>query len=77
MAEGLILRVSHGGVNNTSVLLSDVEDGTNQPNTMPRPGGVYVPVGSFVDLVFTADLHILVARDGTLERHRPFTSAGF
>lgn len=58
MAEGLILRVSHGGVNNTSVLLSDVEDGTNQPNTMPRPGGVYVPVGSFVDLVFTASVAI-------------------
>jgi hypothetical protein len=52
--EGLILRLTHTGQSSGSVLVPDVEDGTRQPYTLPRPGGVYVPENGSVDLSFSS-----------------------
>jgi hypothetical protein len=56
MTEGLILRVTHGGATTQPLLLADVEDGNKKPGTVPRPGGVYVPVGGYTDLTYSSSV---------------------
>lgn len=68
MAEGLILRVAHSGATGSVLLLSDVEDGSGQPNTLARPGGVYVPVGGSTDLAFSSSV-ALSFESGSIRGH--------
>lgn len=51
--EGLLLTVTHTGLNSSSIVLADVSDGTQDPSYR-RPGAVYVPVGGSITLDYTS-----------------------
>lgn len=58
MAEGLIVRIAHAGASTTSILISDLEDGTDTSSGVRtrKAGPVYVPVAGSVDLAYTSDV---------------------
>ena len=53
--EGLLLTVTHAGINSTSVLLADIEDGF-EARGYRRPGPVYVPAGGSITLDYTSSV---------------------
>jgi len=52
------LRLTHTGLSQTSILITDLVDGLDGPrgSGVRKPGPVYVPVSGFIDLVFTDDV---------------------
>ncbi len=73
MAHGLLLRVSHAGLNSSSVFLSDIADESNAPFWRNRSGPTYVPVAGFVDLLYTTT----VARSFEIGAIRKFITTGY
>ena len=72
--EGILLQVTHTGTPNTSLLLSDVDNGLMDNGLIVRrPGPVYVPVGQTVTLVYTGDV-ALSFESGTI---RQFMTLGY
>lgn len=55
---GIILRVTHTGAVSTSLLVTDVHDGvdTNGRVANAKPGPLYIPVNSSVDLIYTSQV---------------------
>jgi hypothetical protein len=52
--QGLAIKVTHLGLTTESLLLSDIFDGTDGPDHNRRkPGAVYVPANSSVELAYT------------------------
>lgn len=73
MAEGLIVKVTHAGLNSDPILLTDVEDGVDFLNSFRKAGPVYVPVGGSVQLVYTRSVAISF-ESGAI---RKFVDAGY
>lgn len=53
MAYGLLVRVHHTGKAQDSVFLSDIDTAIDDQGSFRKAGGVYVPRGGYVDLVYT------------------------
>jgi hypothetical protein len=53
MVFGLALQVTHLGLRNTSILLSDISDGVDFVNSFRKPGPVYVPANQTVTLIYS------------------------
>lgn len=53
--DGIWLRITSTGSTGTTLLLSDIEDGTTSSSTL-RPGPVYVPDGATVNVAFTTSV---------------------
>ncbi len=54
MSYGIILRVTHAGLNNSSVYIPDTHDGKDANGRVQnQKSPQYVPVGGYVDMVFT------------------------
>lgn len=52
--QGLAIKVTHLGLTTESLLLADIFDGTDGPDHQRRkPGAVYVPANSSVELAYT------------------------
>jgi len=57
MAYGIVLRLHHGGLRNSSILITDLREATDGPiYGQQRAGAVYVPVGGTIELQFTSDV---------------------
>ena len=58
MPNSLTLRVTHSGTTNASIYINDIHDGKDQNGRVNnRKPPQYVPVGGFVDLLFTEQVH--------------------
>ena len=57
-AQGICLRVTHTGAVATALLVTDIHDGIDSNGRVQarKPGPVYIPVGGFVDLVYTSQV---------------------
>lgn len=57
-AEGICLRVTHTGLVNGSLLVTDIHDGIDANGRVQsnKPGVVYIPDGGTVDLVYTTQV---------------------
>jgi len=53
MAYGLLVRVHHTGKAQDSVFLSDIDSAIDDQGSFRKAGGIYVPRGGYVDLVYT------------------------
>jgi hypothetical protein len=58
MPNSLTLRVTHSGTTNASIYINDIHDGKDQNGRVyNRKPPQYVPVGGYVDLLFTEQVH--------------------
>ncbi len=54
MSYGIILRVTHAGLNSSSIYIPDTHDGKDSNGRVQnQKSAQYVPVGGYVDMVFT------------------------
>jgi len=54
MSYGIILRVTHAGANSSSIYIPDTHDGKDSNGRVQnQKSAQYVPVGGYVDMVFT------------------------
>jgi len=51
---GICLRVTHTGLAGISILITDIEDATDQKPDLVKAGPVYVPIRKSVELVYTS-----------------------
>ena len=57
MTTAITLRLHHGGLRNSPILIADLRDATDGPAyKQDKAGPPYVPVGGYVDYVFTSDV---------------------
>lgn len=56
MANGLVVQITHTGLSEASVLLTDIRDTTDGPAGYRKAGPVYVPAGGTIELVYSGDV---------------------